>query len=169
MQIDKSTIMDLLRERGQQDQATQAEQELPDQVDTDRDAGLLQRFGVVATVAIAALGAKFAIDVARILCRTPEELAGLLAEAGIDRSELLIAASSSDEANIIAQLRTGNIHHALLEDNKNYLLVKDDKRLRAQRAADADLPGALLDPEAGQADDAEPEDRQRLSGHGDQR
>ena len=34
-----------------------------------------------------------------------------------------------DEANIIAQLRTGNIHHALLEDNKNYLLVKDDKRL----------------------------------------
>ena len=39
-----------------------------------------------------------------------------------------------DEANIIAQLRTGNIHHALLEDNKNYLLVKDDKRLNAQRA-----------------------------------
>ena len=46
MQIDKGTIMELLRERGQQDQATQAEQELPDQVDTDRDAGLLQRFGV---------------------------------------------------------------------------------------------------------------------------
>jgi hypothetical protein len=46
VQIDKSTIMDLLRERGQQDQATQAEQELPNQVDTDRDAGLLQRFGV---------------------------------------------------------------------------------------------------------------------------
>src|SRR5919201_1554143 len=38
-----------------------------------------------------------------------------------------------DEANIVAQLRTGNIHHALLEDNKNYLLVKDDKRLVAQR------------------------------------
>jgi hypothetical protein len=46
VQIDKSAIMDLLRERGQQDQASQAEQELPDQVDTDRDAGLLQRFGV---------------------------------------------------------------------------------------------------------------------------
>jgi hypothetical protein len=46
VQIDKGTIMELLRERGQQDQATQAEQELPDQVDTDRDAGLLQRFGV---------------------------------------------------------------------------------------------------------------------------
>jgi peptide/nickel transport system substrate-binding protein len=39
-----------------------------------------------------------------------------------------------DEANIIAQLRTGNVHHALLEDNKNYLLVKDDKRLTAARS-----------------------------------
>jgi hypothetical protein len=46
VQIDKSMILDLLRERGQQDQANQAEQELPDQVDTDQDAGLLQRFGV---------------------------------------------------------------------------------------------------------------------------
>jgi hypothetical protein len=46
VQIDKSTILGLLRERGQQDQANQAEQELPDQVDTDQDAGLLQRFGV---------------------------------------------------------------------------------------------------------------------------
>jgi hypothetical protein len=46
VQIDKSTILDLLRERGQQDQASQAEQELPDQVDTEQDAGLLQRFGV---------------------------------------------------------------------------------------------------------------------------
>ena len=39
-----------------------------------------------------------------------------------------------DEGNIIAQLRTGNIHHSLLEDNKNYLLVKDDKRLTALRS-----------------------------------
>ena len=46
MQIDKQTVLDLLRERGQDDQAQQAEQELPDQVDTDRDAGLLERFGV---------------------------------------------------------------------------------------------------------------------------
>ena len=44
-----------------------------------------------------------------------------------------------DEANIIAQLRTGNVHHALLEDNKNYLLVKDDKRLTALRAPAARL------------------------------
>jgi hypothetical protein len=46
VQIDKNTILELLRERGQQDQANQADQELPDQVDTDRDAGLLQRFGL---------------------------------------------------------------------------------------------------------------------------
>ena len=46
MQLDKNMILDLLRERGQQDQASQAEQELPDQVDTDRDAGLLSKFGL---------------------------------------------------------------------------------------------------------------------------
>jgi hypothetical protein len=46
VQIDKNTVLELLRERGQQDQANQADQELPEQVDTDRDAGLLQRFGV---------------------------------------------------------------------------------------------------------------------------
>jgi hypothetical protein len=46
VQIDKSMVLDLLRERGQQDQASQAEQELPDQVDTDQHAGLLQRFGL---------------------------------------------------------------------------------------------------------------------------
>ena len=31
MQLDKNMILDLLRERGQQDQASQAEQQLPDQ------------------------------------------------------------------------------------------------------------------------------------------
>ena len=46
MQLDKNMILDLLRERGQGDQASQAEQELPDQVDTDRDGGLLQKFGL---------------------------------------------------------------------------------------------------------------------------
>jgi len=46
LQLDKNMILGLLRERGQQDQASQAEQELPDQVDTDQDAGLLQKFGL---------------------------------------------------------------------------------------------------------------------------
>ncbi len=46
MQIDKSAILDMLREKGQQDQASQAAQQLPDQVDTDKDADLLQRLGI---------------------------------------------------------------------------------------------------------------------------
>jgi len=46
LQLDKNMILDLLRERGQQDQASQADQELPDQVDTDQHAGLLQKFGL---------------------------------------------------------------------------------------------------------------------------
>ena len=46
MQLDKNMILDFLRERGQQDQAAQAEQQLPDQVDTDQHASLLQQFGL---------------------------------------------------------------------------------------------------------------------------
>lgn len=46
MKIDKQTVLDLLRERGQDDQAAKADQELPDQVDTDQHASLLERFGV---------------------------------------------------------------------------------------------------------------------------
>ncbi len=46
MQLDKNMVLDLLRERGQQDQADQADQQLPDQVDTDQHAGLLQQFGL---------------------------------------------------------------------------------------------------------------------------
>ena len=46
MQLDKNMILDFLREQGQHSQVSQAEQELPDQVDTDQDAGLLQKFGI---------------------------------------------------------------------------------------------------------------------------
>ena len=46
MNIDKSQILELLRSRGDQDQADRAERELPDEVDTDRDAGLLDRLGL---------------------------------------------------------------------------------------------------------------------------
>ena len=46
MQIDKSQILDLLRQRGDDDTARQAQHELPDQVDTDRDAGLLAHLGL---------------------------------------------------------------------------------------------------------------------------
>ena len=46
MQIDKAQIIEMLRQHGKNDQADQADQELPDQVDTDQHAGLLQRFGL---------------------------------------------------------------------------------------------------------------------------
>jgi len=46
MNIDKSQILDLLRSQGQHDQAAQADQELPDSVDTDQHAGLLAKFGL---------------------------------------------------------------------------------------------------------------------------
>lgn len=46
MEIDKGTITSLLRERGQTQDAGQAEQELPEKVDTERDSGMLQKFGI---------------------------------------------------------------------------------------------------------------------------
>ncbi len=46
MQLDKETVLNFLREQGQDDKARQAESELPEQVDTERDAGLLEKFGV---------------------------------------------------------------------------------------------------------------------------
>ncbi len=46
MQIDKDTVVNMIRERGDDAKAGQAERELPDQVDTDRHADLLERFGV---------------------------------------------------------------------------------------------------------------------------
>ena len=46
MQIPKDQIIEFLRSRGDQDKAGQAEGELPDQVDTDQDAGLLQKYGI---------------------------------------------------------------------------------------------------------------------------
>lgn len=56
MQITKDQILDLLRQQGDSDKAGQAEQELPDQVDTDRDAGLLSKFGIDPQDLIGKLG-----------------------------------------------------------------------------------------------------------------
>ena len=46
MQIPKEQILDFLREQGKGDQVGEADQQLPDQVDTEKDAGLLQKFGI---------------------------------------------------------------------------------------------------------------------------
>jgi hypothetical protein len=46
MQIDKNTVIQFLKGLGRNDQAAKAQSEMPDQVDTDRDAGLLSKFGI---------------------------------------------------------------------------------------------------------------------------
>lgn len=46
MDIAKDQILQLLRSQGDNAQAQQADQELPDTVNTERDAGLLARFGI---------------------------------------------------------------------------------------------------------------------------
>jgi hypothetical protein len=44
--IDKAQIIEFLKSQGDQDKAGQAEAELPDQVDTDRDSNLLEKYGI---------------------------------------------------------------------------------------------------------------------------
>jgi hypothetical protein len=56
MQIPKEQILDLLRQQGDHDKAGKAEQDLPDQVDTDRDSGLLSRLGIDPQDLIGKLG-----------------------------------------------------------------------------------------------------------------
>lgn len=46
MEIPKQQILDLLRQQGKDDQVGEADRQLPDQVDPERDGGLLQRFGI---------------------------------------------------------------------------------------------------------------------------
>ena len=46
MQIDKSQIIAFLEERGESGKAEQAQQELPGQVDTEKDSGLLSKLGI---------------------------------------------------------------------------------------------------------------------------
>ena len=56
MQIPKEQILDALRDHGKDDQVDQARQELPDQVDPERHAGLLQKFGLDPQDLIGKLG-----------------------------------------------------------------------------------------------------------------
>jgi hypothetical protein len=56
MQIPKDQILDFLRSRGENDKASQAEGELPDQVDTDQHADLLQKYGIDPQDLISKLG-----------------------------------------------------------------------------------------------------------------
>lgn len=59
MQIPKDKIIEMIKGRGDTDQAAQAESELPEQVDTDQDQGLLAKFGINPADLIGGLGNKF--------------------------------------------------------------------------------------------------------------
>lgn len=56
MEIPKDKILDLVREHGKSDQLDQADQELPDKVDPERDAGLLEKFGLQPQDVLSKLG-----------------------------------------------------------------------------------------------------------------
>jgi predicted PhzF superfamily epimerase YddE/YHI9 len=61
MEIPKEQILSLLRERGQQDQAEQADQQLPDQVDPEQHADLLSRLGIDPQDLLGGLGGKLGL------------------------------------------------------------------------------------------------------------
>jgi hypothetical protein len=46
MEIPKDKVLELLQQHGKGDEAEQARQELPEQVDPERDSGLLAKFGI---------------------------------------------------------------------------------------------------------------------------
>jgi hypothetical protein len=46
MEIPKDKILELLRDRGDYDKTEQADRELPDQVDPERDKDVLDRLGI---------------------------------------------------------------------------------------------------------------------------
>lgn len=46
MEIDKSQIVEMLKNRGNTAKADQAQSDLPDKVDTDKDSGLLDKYGI---------------------------------------------------------------------------------------------------------------------------
>jgi hypothetical protein len=56
MEIPKDKILDLLKQRGEQDKAQRADQELPDSVDPERDQGLLERLGIDPQDLLGSLG-----------------------------------------------------------------------------------------------------------------
>ncbi len=46
MQIDKEKVLDLIKSKGDAGQASQADKELPDKVDPEKDSAMLTKFGI---------------------------------------------------------------------------------------------------------------------------
>jgi hypothetical protein len=56
MEIPKDQILQMLRSRGDDQKADQAQGELPDQVDPEKHADLLQKFGINPTELLGSAG-----------------------------------------------------------------------------------------------------------------
>jgi hypothetical protein len=59
MQIDKQKIIGMLKDRGEQDKASQADSELPEKVDTDKHQGKLEKLGLDPKELISKFGGSF--------------------------------------------------------------------------------------------------------------
>ena len=61
MEIPKDQILEMSKSRGGNDEADKAKTELPEQVDTDKDKGLLAKFGIDPKDLIGGLGGKLGL------------------------------------------------------------------------------------------------------------
>jgi hypothetical protein len=61
MQLDKAQVLDFLKSQGKHDEAGQADQQLPDQVDTDAHSDILGKLGVNPQELLGGLGGKLGL------------------------------------------------------------------------------------------------------------
>lgn len=61
MEISKDQVLHLQRDRGDHDNAQQADQQLPDQVDTEQHSGLLAGIGINPDKLAGDIGRKFGL------------------------------------------------------------------------------------------------------------
>jgi hypothetical protein len=61
MEIPKDQILQLLRDRGDHDKAQNADQQLPDKVDTDQHSDLLSKIGINPSDLLGGIGKKFGL------------------------------------------------------------------------------------------------------------
>lgn len=58
MEFPKDKVLEMIKSKGGDDKAQQAEQELPEKVDSEKDSGLLAKFGVDPKDLMGGIGGK---------------------------------------------------------------------------------------------------------------